>query len=250
MSTLQTEAGLCVEAFSHPDEFPADVSEFFDRGEAENIEFGTAWYRDFVDSIYPNRDGIRIYVLRNQGVPAAALPIRVEKTAFSCRLKSLGNYYTSIYAPLMQADVTSKELGFLLSFIRDAHAPIGEMRFAPMDPRSAAYLILLSALRATGLVTFEFFCFGNWYQPVNADWPTYLASRDGAVRSTIKRMSKKFAAKGGTLELTLLGEDLDRGLAAYESVYAKSWKVPEPYPKFIPALMRTWLSLTLIKKVK
>ena len=63
-------------------------------------------------------------------------------------------------------------------------------------------------------------------------------------------MKKKFAADGGTLSLVLGGENLEKGLAAYEHVYAKSWKVPEPYPMFVPGLMRTcaengWLRLGL-----
>ncbi len=117
-----------------------------------------------------------------------------------------------------------------------------------MDPLSGPYRTLLGALQATGLIPFQFFCFGNWYQPVSDDWPTYLACREGTIRSTIKRMKKKFTAKGGTLELVLGGVDLARGLAAYELVYAKSWKTAEPFPRFVPSLIRTcaekgWLRL-------
>lgn len=47
------------------------------------------------------------------------------------------------------------------------------------------------------------------------------------------------------------GSDLDSAIADYELVYAASWKVPEPYPRFLPGLIRTcarmgWLRLGLL----
>ena len=41
---------------------------------------------------------------------------------------------------------------------------------------------------------------------------------------------------------------LEKGIADYEAVYNSSWKVPEPYPRFINGLLRTgaeqgWLRL-------
>lgn len=117
-----------------------------------------------------------------------------------------------------------------------------------MDPESTSFRTLLAALQASGLVPFRFFCFGNWYLQVHDDWTTYFKNREGTLRSTIKRMTKKFAAEGGTLELVQGGANLDRSLAAYERVYASSWKKPEPYPEFVPGLIRTcaergWLRL-------
>ncbi len=247
-STQETDGGLSVETYLHPDDLAFDVVQLFKEGERENVEFSAAWYRDLVDTVYPDDDGVRIYVLRKQGKPVVALPVRVRKAALSQQVESLSNYYTSVYAPLIQADIKPHDMVFLVSYVRDAHAPMGAMRFAPMDPLSGPYRTLLGALQATGLIPFQFFCFGNWYQPVSDDWPTYLACREGTIRSTIKRMKKKFTAKGGTLELVLGGVDLARGLAAYELVYAKSWKTAEPFPRFVPSLIRTcaekgWLRL-------
>jgi hypothetical protein len=117
-----------------------------------------------------------------------------------------------------------------------------------MDPQSAGFALLSSALQQAGTVPFDFFSFGNWYQPVTEDWPTYLKNREGTVRSTIKRMGKKFVAENGKLELIFGGPELERGLAAYQHVYALSWKQAEPYPDFVPGLIRTcaeqgWLRL-------
>ena len=234
--------------YRHPNEFPPDVLQLFATGEKESVESSADWYRNLVDTVYPNHGGISFYVLRQKGRSVAVLPVRVQKTALNQSVESLSNYYTSIYAPLIKEGLSVRDMVTLISAVKDAHAPLNPLKFAPMDPDSASYKILFGALRATGLLPFRFFCFGNWYQPVNDDWPTYLNNRDGMIRSTIKRMTKKFAAEGGTLELVQGGADLERALAAYEHVYAKSWKVAEPYPKFIPGLIRTcaergWLRL-------
>jgi len=90
----------------------------------------------------------------------------------------------------------------------------------------------------SGLRTFQYFCFANWYMPVTTDWATYLAGRDGALRNTLKRMGKKFAAQGGRFESVHGGPELERALLAYVKVYSASWKVAEPYPGFMPGLIR------------
>jgi CelD/BcsL family acetyltransferase involved in cellulose biosynthesis len=51
-------------------------------------------------------------------------------------------------------------------------------------------------------------------------------------------MSKKFAAAGGTLEIIHSAEDIEAVAATYVAIYSASWKVPEPYPEFMPGLIR------------
>jgi hypothetical protein len=116
---------------------------------------------------------------------------------------------------------------------------MASLTLSPMAPGSHAHLVLLEALASDRWFPFEFFAFGNWYEPVKTDWTAYLAARGGALRSTIKRMSKKFAADGGVLEVVTRPENLAAAIAAYEEVYAASWKNPEPFPDFMPGLLRT-----------
>jgi hypothetical protein len=84
---------------------------------------------------------------------------------------------------------------------------------------------------------FEFYCFGNWYLAAPADWTAFLASRTSKMRSNVKRMEKKLAQEEGTVEIVRDRDDVARGLAAYEQVYARSWKQQEPYPGFMPGLI-------------
>jgi CelD/BcsL family acetyltransferase involved in cellulose biosynthesis len=98
---------------------------------------------------------------------------------------------------------------------------------------------MLTGFRAAGLVASRYDHFGNWHQDLaGLDWPAYLALRPGALRETIRRRGRA-AAKDPTVRIEVVrGSDrLDAALAAYETVYAKSWKEPEPYPRFNDMLL-------------
>lgn len=237
-----------VEVFQHPDHLPTDVQQLFKDTEHDNFQCDLQWYRNLVDAVYPKDTGVHIYVLRRGGKPIAALPIVATKGKLGCHIHALGNYYTSLYAPAIVPLVKYRDFAPLLASVMQAHAPVASMRFEPMNPESIPYRRLWNALQANGLASFGFFCFGNWHLTGQSTWQNYLQGRDGQLRSNIKRTTKKFAAAGGTLELVLGGAELERGLAAYGQVYAKSWKRPEPYPTFVPGLIRMcaergWLRL-------
>ena len=237
-----------LEVFQHPDQLPADVQQLFEDTSQNNFQCGVPWYKNLVDTVYPNDAGVQIHVLRRGGRPIAVLPIVVTKGKLGWRIQALGNYYTSLYGPAIAPEVKYQDLAPLLTAVLQAHSPVVSMQFNPMDPQSMPYRRLRNALHANGMATFGFFCFGNWYLSGISNWQNYLQDRDGQLRSTIKRAAKKFVTAGGSLELITSGADLERGLAAYEKVYALSWKKPEPYPKFMPGLIRTsaehgWLRL-------
>jgi hypothetical protein len=107
-----------------------------------------------------------------------------------------------------------------------------------MDPAADTYHTLLGAMRMKGWLPFEYFAFANWFQPVTGDWTAYLAARSGTLRSTIKRMTKKFTGDGGRLEIVTDPKDVIAAIAAYHEVYAASWKRPEQFPDFMPGLLQ------------
>ncbi|MGE0226779.1 MAG: GNAT family N-acetyltransferase, partial [Acetobacteraceae bacterium] len=92
---------------------------------------------------------------------------------------------------------------------------------------------------AAGLVALRFEHFGNWHEPVaGLDWAEYLAARPGALRETVRRRLRRSerlpAARFG---LFTTPEQIGPAAEAFESVYARSWKEPEPFPRFNTALM-------------
>ncbi len=244
LSRPQTDAATlpapaAVEIFTHPDQLPEDVEALFESAASEHIEFGTAWFRNLVNAVYPQHTGVFFYVARFEGRPVAALAILVHKGAISNRVESLGNYYTAIYSPAISTLARLSDVTLLLRTVRREHAPLASVRFAPMNPESSSYALLKDAIQAAGLQPFEFFCFGNWYMTVKGSWDAYLMTRTGTLRSTIKRMNKKFVADGGTLQLVRAQAEVEVALLAYEQVYAASWKNSEPYPNFVRGLVQT-----------
>jgi hypothetical protein len=247
MTTPAIAAHLTVIVYSHPDEFPQAVQQLFAEAALTNVESGAHWYRNLVNTVFQGEDAVHFYVLLDDNRPVAALPLLVKKGELGNTVEALSNYYTSLYAPLLAEHADVQRIAHLVDAIKVAHAPVTSMRFAPMDPESNGYKSLFAAFENSGLVPHKFFSFGNWYQPVKDDWLTYLGNREGTVRSTIKRMGKKFAANGGKLELICGGADLERGIVAYKHVYGLSWKKAEPYPDFVPGLIRTCAEQGLLR---
>ncbi|MDQ1830153.1 GNAT family N-acetyltransferase [Massilia scottii] len=239
-SNPQSPDGLLVEAFDHPDALPADVQTFMTKAEKHNVACGLAWYRNLVETVYPKNPGLRFYVLRHGQQLMAVLPLRAEKAGGSWQLNSLSNFYTSLYEPVLEPGLKSREMVAVLSAIQTEFPGLASLTLAPMDTASHSYQTLLGAMRIKGWIAFEYFTFGNWYQPVSFDWPTYLAARSGPLQNTIRRMRKKFAGDGGTLEIVTNPKELPVAIAAYEKVYAASWKKPEPFPAFTPGLMQAY----------
>jgi CelD/BcsL family acetyltransferase involved in cellulose biosynthesis len=246
----EVEALVSISTYAHPDEFPADVRQLFAVAEKDSVELGASWYGNLINTVFRRGGEVVFYVLRRRGHPVAALPVLTHKTLLGHHVDALGNFYTSIYSPQMEKGVKARDLVPLIRFIRNAHAPLASMTFAPMAPESPGFQVLLEALRAAGMPSFQFYCFGNWFLQVEGDWAAYLKGRSGTLRSTIKRMTRKFTDDGGTTELLLNEADIERGMAAYNRTYAASWKKPEPFQDFVPGLARTcgqrgWLRLGL-----
>ena len=253
MTRSAFQRATSVDVYTHPDKLPPDVQRLFADAESSSVELGVAWFRNFVDTVKLPRSSPKFYVLNLNGVPVAALPVFAKSTLVPghSRVDSLTHYYTALYAPVLAPGVAGPELAPLFERIISDHSPMGEMRFAPMDPLSDGYAAMLQALRLAGMLPFRFFSFGNWYLKVPGSWTNYLAHRHGQLRNTIKRMEKKLAQESGTIEVITGVEGLQRGLAAYQQVYSASWKNEEPFPEFVPGLIATaaaqgWLRLGVV----
>lgn len=228
-----------VEVVRHPDQLGPDVRVFLEQAEARCSEFGFAWFSNLVATVYPGSDQLRFYVLRRRGAVLAVLPLRAERAGLGWNLYALGNFYTALFEPLFAPDCQATDLAPIFAAMHADFRGLGTLRLAPMDPAAPSYRLIIDGMRAAGWQPYEFFAFGNWYQPIDCSWIDYLANRSGTVRSTIKRNAKKFYGDGGTLEIVTASADVARAIDAYEQVYASSWKKPEPYPAFMAGLAHT-----------
>lgn len=204
----------------------------------DSIENSIDWFGLLQKHVYPDDPNIRYYFIAGQGSPTAILPLRQTIHGGVRTLESLSNYYTSLYAPLLGKNCDLLALRHLLSAATRENRGAHVMRFAPMDPDSPGYPALMNELRATGWIPLTFFCFGNWFLKVDGGWEDYLRKRSANLRSSIKRRNREFLIEGGTLELVSGAEGLEPAIAAFQEVYLASWKKPEPYPDFVPSLIR------------
>ncbi|MDP2881175.1 MAG: GNAT family N-acetyltransferase [Azonexus sp.] len=213
----------------------------------DNIEVSIDWFELLQKQVYPDDRGVRYYFVAEKNIPSTILPLRLTNNGGVRTVESLGNYYTSLYAPLLTNDSNLHVLRYMLASASRDHDSAHVMRFAPMDPESDVYKGLLSELRTIGWIPFKFFCFGNWFLTVDFTWEGYLKKRSANLRSSVKRRNKDFAAEGGTLEVVSNADKVEQAIADFQEVYTASWKIPEPYPDFVPSLIRRLSTIGMLR---
>lgn len=229
--------GLSVLFFPNLGDLPAEIREALNSAESADIEQGLAWLQNLGKSVFADDPEVGLYGLYRGHELLALLPLQVNRD--ERKITVFGNFYTSLYQPYIAPTLAIEELSFLFQTVFEEHPKISTVMLSPIDVNWAGYELLRLALQRSGLVAFKYFCFGNWFLPVSVGWKTYLAGRPGQTRSTIKRKTKEFEGAGGILQFSWEKTDIEFAINAFSSVYASSWKVPEPFPDFIPGLIRT-----------
>lgn len=222
-------------------DLPGAVADLFASAETVSFDAGPGWFANLQQTVFPDDAGVDFHISMFCNIPRVILPLRRITTGQRREIQSLGHFYTSLYTPVLAANASEIDLAALLQHVGHDHDVTDVMRFAPLDRTAQSTETLLTSLRSIGWIPFRFYCFGNWYLPVKSDWNTYLNARPSQLRNGIRRKGKKFAAVGGTLEIITTGNAIEAAIHDYCTVYAKSWKKPEPYPAFIPGLIR-WLA--------
>ncbi|MDB5368322.1 MAG: hypothetical protein JWM77_4249 [Rhodospirillales bacterium] len=143
-------------------------------------------------------------------------------------LASLTNCYSCAWAPLTVADGArdaARELARALGTTR--------ARYEALDPTDERVAGFLDGLGSGGSSALRFEQFGHWHEPVEGrDFAHYMRDRPGALRSTVERRGRKLMKRGARFEWIRAGNALPAALVDYETIYATSWKEPEPFPTF------------------
>ncbi len=169
-------------------------------------------------------------------------------------LHSLSNFYSSLFEPI--GALPDKPEGVLQKIFASAGNP-ATFDLHPLDGASPLLPALRSALLAAGFWADTYFCFGNWVLDVeDRDFERYFAERPAQLQSNVRRGQRKLDREG-PWQISIHSDDSDEpalntAIEAFESVYAKSWKEAEPFPRFIGQLCRTaaargWLRLGILK---
>ncbi|MGZ8215946.1 GNAT family N-acetyltransferase [Methylomagnum sp.] len=220
---------------------PPECAALFLQGERESFDLSRDWFQLLVSSALPENARPLFYVMVGEGGIRAILPLLIQPSTKQFQVVGLVTFYSSLYRPLLAAGVTPEELAVALRYlIRDTGA--SALRLDAMDIGHPSLAVLEPALRLCGLATFRFFCFGNHYLPTgHRPFAEYFRERPSQIRKLAQRRERKFLANGrGRFEIVSQGSGtpLDEIIRAWERIYSSSWKHPEPYPSFIPNLMR------------
>jgi len=255
-------AMIKVSTYASFQDLPKAYLPLFDQWAGRSFFYDTAWFRNLVENTMGEDDRVRIYGLElndGSGAPVAALPTRFRRARGAPwrarKLTSLTNYYSSLFGPeLSEERVSAREI--LRELARAIAADTLRWEVVDLKPLAAdspLFSPLVDSFRNAGMVVQTYFCFGNWYLPVcGRSYREYFEGLPSQVQNTIKRKKKKLAQHGRTrVRMVTGGADLEAAIDAYRTVYAASWKVPEPYPGFIPGLIRLcaekgWLRLGLV----
>lgn len=197
---------------------------------ADNFFASEAWWRTVLAAGMPLGAEARFL----QCADAMLLPLQLLDGGRT--LQSLTNPYTGLYQPLLAPgldDATLRRAG--IEFGRFCRGwPTVRLDAMADDPSTLTPL--LAGARRAGMLASRFTHFGNWHEPIaGRSWEEYLAARPGALRETVRRKLKRAQA---ILDIVATPDAVEAGIEAYEEIYARSWKVPEPFPLFHAEMMR------------
>lgn len=194
-----------------------------------------AWYDTVVEHGLPAGAEPIFVNLQLAGRSLAVLPM--QRTGR--RVGALTTPYTSLWRPQLAPGLGPMELRQLGQTFGAWAAGFGTVRLDCLEPRDPSWAHFLRGAREAGCRALPFDHFGNWHAvTAGISWDAYLAALPGALRESIRRRTRQLEAQAATCRLITGGAELEPAIAAYEAVYAKSWKQAEPFPQFNANLMR------------
>ena len=239
-----------VTVYESLDELPPGCEPLFDEAGASSIFLTLSWYRNLAAHALPEGTRLRIYVADEDGKVLGVLPMKHgpgRGGPFRVRkLEALANYYSSFFMPL----AASRDcLQAILNEIARERWDIVDLH--PMPQVASVFKEVFSAMKNSGMSVQQYYCFGNWYLDVaGRSYAEYSKSIPSKIRHTLKRKGKQLSTAASRVEIIEGADGLERAIAAYQKVYRSSWKTDEPYPGFMPGLIRLcagrgWLRLGL-----
>jgi hypothetical protein len=230
--------------YRNPDfrRLPGGLACAFDQANESSHSFFAlpVWYDLMARYGLPRATEIRVYTDERRG-SAAALLAQTTTEDDGRNLASLTNAHSLehgiLHAPGADLDTG---LAAILSEILVERPQWDCLSLSELDPREPSYPALVGALRRAGLLVESVFSSGTWYEETSGlSFPDYIAARPSELRNTWHRKRRKLG-RGNRLTTYFTDDDkdLERSVADYETVYAASWKPPELFPDFVPALIR------------
>jgi hypothetical protein len=219
-----------------------------------------AWFELLTRTALPAEAVVSFVPLGPPHAPERAQLPLLRPSPHAHRLSALSTFYTPLFAPINAEQVDKTALLHYFRELRQRRA-ISMLQLAPLAPEAPFFALAHHTLHAAGWLTDRYFCFANWHADLDADdtadFASYWAARPSRLRNTVRRARRRLEASPGFALHVVEGRstsdtdpdtDLSAAIAAFVSVYQRSWKAPEPYPDFIPGLCQLaaqqgWLRL-------
>lgn len=218
---------------------PAELSKaarrLLDRAERTNVEWGPGWFGVYSRTVMARSSGVRFLELQRGPCVSGVVACNVDPgmSRLGGGVGSLSSFYTSSWSPALGPSALGLDLVPLVAEVRRQSGGTPRLRFSPMDPSSREFGVFRRALRLSRYAVFESVAHGNWYLPVDCSFAEYLLTRPSSVRNNLKRFDKRAPSSGIRLEIVDRPEGVDDAVAAYNAVYAHSWKRAEPVDTLI-----------------
>lgn len=223
---------------------PPSYEALFEHAGRQTPFLSRDWFVNFEQAVLGGPHGVRVFGVEAGGAPLAALVTRHGRDATGLsptRLEALGNYYTPLFGTVEAAGIPEEAW---LDALTDALCRGGHrwdlLDLHPLDEQGPLFRRLPDLLRRRGMVVQTYFCFGNWYLEVaSRSYAEYFKGLSSTLRKNVPYYTRKLEkTPQSRIEIVTGGERLEQALRDYEKVYASSWKDPEPFPQFIPGLVR------------
>jgi hypothetical protein len=167
------------------------------------------------------------------------------------RLASLTNAHSLEYGVLYgSAAGLDAALDEIVSQIVRETPRWDSLTLSELDPSEPSYAALAHALRRAGFLVEYSFSSGTWYEETGGlTFLDYLAARPSELRNTWRRKSRRLLQESDRLTKQFFRDDSDieKAVADYQTIYAASWKPPESFPDFVPALIRLAAELRALR---
>jgi len=221
-------------------EFVRERLDLFDAAEKTNPFAGGAWTLHFLEQV---AEESWTFTIPEYLVGGESLMLLYSDVKSPYRRSAVANYYTSLYSPLISSLESPEERAVaitkLVQQLLKLRPRCSYIDLSPLSD-STETASLQQSISALGWYTKKYECFGNWYLPcANMSFDEYIKGRSSKLLNTWTRKRKKFeqtASSGTRLEIVVDPAKVASAMDAYDAIYAKSWKKPEPYRDFV----RNW----------
>jgi hypothetical protein len=168
-----------------------------------------------------------VYAVAEDASGAVVLPLRRHGR----RLESLLNWYGFTWRPLATPYGSVDSL--LITLARALATQTSFVTLDRLPDEDGTARLLQRSFERAGWTVLREPCDTNRILSIDGrDYRTYLESRPGALRTTLKRKAKK-------VEVEIVGRFDQQVWTAYEAIYSESWKPEEGDPALLRAFAET-----------